>query len=164
MKPRVVLDTNNLISGIFFEKGNEARVLEDALAGRAKLLASLETLQEFQETVSRPKFQLSLSDVLTIFQLVVSRCEIILAPPRAKVKCRDPDDQKFLDCAIAGKADFLVTGDRDLLIMGKVSRTKIVTAAKLTRILTDPLFRLKPVKFREKIHSSEIDRFLYHTR
>ncbi len=164
MKPRVVLDTNNLISGIFFENGTEARVLEEALAGRAKLLASLETLQELQETVSRPKFQLSLSEVLTIFQLVVSRCEIILAPPKAKVKCRDPDDQKFLDCAIAGKADFLVTGDRDLLIMGRVGRTKIVTAAELIRILTDPLFRLRPVKSREKIHSSEIDRSLYRAK
>ncbi len=47
MKPRMVLDTNNLMSGIFFEKGNEARVLAEALAGSAKLLASIETLQEF---------------------------------------------------------------------------------------------------------------------
>lgn len=164
MKPRIVLDTNNLISGIFFEKGNEARVLDEVLTGNAKLLASLETLQEFQETVSRPKFQLSPSEVLAIFYLIISSCEIVLARQRAKVRCRDPDDQKFLDCAVAGKADFLVTGDRDLLTMRNVSRTKIVTAAELVRALKDPLFRLKPVKFREKIRSSEIDRFLYHAK
>jgi predicted nucleic acid-binding protein len=101
---------------------------------------------------------------LAIFYLIVSSCEIILAPQRAKVKCRDPDDQKFLDCAVAGKADILVTGDRDLLIIRHVGRTKIVTAAELIRTLKDPLFRLKPVKFREKIRSSEIDRFLYHAK
>ena len=164
MKARIVLDTNNLISAIFFEKGNEARVLDEALAGRVRLLASLETLQEFQETLSRPKFQLSPSEVLAIFQLIVSTCEIVLAPQMAKVKCRDPDDQKFLDCAVAGRADFLVTGDRDLLTMRHVGRTKIVTAVELARKLKDPLFRLKPVKFREKIRSSEIDRFLYHAK
>jgi len=71
LKPRIVLDTNNLISGIFFEKGNEARVLDETLAGGAKLLASLEALQEFQETVSRPKFQLSASEALAVFQLII---------------------------------------------------------------------------------------------
>jgi len=164
LKPRIVLDTNNLISGIFFEKGNEARVLDETLAGGAKLLASLEALQEFQETVSRPKFQLSALEALAVFQLIVSSCEIVLAPPRAEVKCRDPEDQKFLDCAVGGRADFLVTGDRDLLILGHVGRTKIVTAAEFIRTLKDPLFRLKPVKFREKIRSAEIDRFLYHAK
>ena len=164
MKPRIVLDTNNLISGIFFERGNEARVLDETLAGRAKLLASLETLQEFQETVSRPKFQLSALEVLAVFQLTVSSCEIVLAPQRAKVKCRDPHDQKFLDCGVAGRADFLVTGDRDLLILRQVGRTKIVTAAELISTLRDSLFRLKAVKFRKKIRSSEIDRFLYHAK
>ena len=164
MKPRIVLDTNNLISGVFFERGNEARVLEEALAGRVRLLASLETLDEFQETVSKPKFQLSPSEVLAVFQLIVSTCEIILAPRKAQVKCRDPDDQKFLDCAVAGRAQFLVTGDRDLLTMRRVGRTKIVTAAELITILKDPLFRLKPVRFRRKIRSSEIDRFLYHAK
>ncbi len=42
---------------------------------------------------------------------MVSVGEIILSPGRAKARCRDPDDQMFLDCALAGKADFLVTGD-----------------------------------------------------
>ncbi len=48
--------------------------------------------------------------------------------------------------------------------MRHVGRTKIVTATEFVRTLKDLLFRLKPVKFREKIRSSEIDRFLYHAK
>ena len=65
---------------------------------------------------------------------MVSISEIVLAPPSAEVKCRDPDDQKFLDCATGGRADFLVTGDRDLLEMKRLGRTRIVTAGELVRL------------------------------
>ena len=136
MKLRAVPDTNILISGLFFGSGNEARLVDAAVEGRVKLLTSLEILEEVREVLSRPKFQLSADEAGSAFQLVVSLGEIILAPGRAKVKCRDPDDQKFLDCAIAGRADFLVTGDRDLLSMGTVGRARIVRTKELFKLIT----------------------------
>ncbi len=135
MKPRAVLDTNTLISGLFFGSGNEARLVDAALKGRVKLLTSLEILEEFREVLSRPKFQLSPEEAGSAFQLVVSVSEIILAPAGAKAMCRDPDDQKFLDCASAGRADFLVTGDRDLLTMRRVGRARIVRTTELVKMI-----------------------------
>lgn len=165
MKLRIILDTNVLISAIFFETGNEANILDEALKGKLTLVSSLDTLQELRETLETTKFKLTPLEVLNLFQLIVSISEIVLDPPRAHVKCRDPDDQKFLDCAAGGNADYLVTGDGDLLEIKNLGRTKITTARELIRTLKrDPLFRLKPVKFREKVRSSEIDRFLYRAK
>ena len=133
MKPRLVIDTNVLVSGIFFSRGNEAQILGQVLDGRSILLTSLDTLEELREVLARPKFQLTQPEAFAIFRMVLSRCEIIVNPEKARAKCRDPDDQKFLDCAIAGKADYLVTGDLDLLVMERVGRTLILTGARLVK-------------------------------
>jgi uncharacterized protein len=138
LKPQIVVDTNVLLSGIFFEKGNEAQVLKLILEDRAGLLASLETLEELRETLTRPKFHLSPSQSLAIFQVILGKCKVILNINEAEVKCRDKNDQKFLDCAHTGRADYLVTGDPDLLDMRQVGRTRILRAAGLIRELKNP--------------------------
>ena len=135
MKLRLVMDTNVLVSGIFFSKGNEAQILGYTIEGRAVLLASLDTLEELREVLARPKFQLTQPEALALFQMVLSRCEIVLNPEKAEARCRDPDDQKFLDCAVAGRAHYLVTGDPDLLVMERVGRTLILTGAQLVKVL-----------------------------
>ncbi len=135
MKPRLAVDTNVLLSGIFFEKGNEAQVLKLILEDRARLLASLETLEELRETLSRPKFHLSPGQGLAVFQIILGKCEILLNIKESEVMCRDKDDQKFLDCAHTGRADYLVTGDPDLLDLRQVGRTRILRAAGLIREL-----------------------------
>ncbi len=135
MKPRIILDTNVLISAIFFETGNEARLLDEAIKHNVGLVTGLDILQEFRETLAVPKFELPPLEVLNIFQLIISISEIVLAPRAAEVKCRDPDDQKFLDCAGAGNADFLVTGDKDLLEVKKLGRTRITMAREMVRAL-----------------------------
>jgi len=135
LKPRIVVDTNVLLSGIFFEKGNEAQVLKLILEEGVGLLASLETLEELRETLTRPRFNLSPSESLAIFQVILEKCEVILNINDAEVKCRDRDDQKFLDCAHTGRAEYLVTGDPDLLDIRQVGRTRILRAAQLIREL-----------------------------
>jgi putative PIN family toxin of toxin-antitoxin system len=135
MKLRLVMDTNVLVSGIFFSKGNEAQILGYTIQGRAVLLASLDTLEELREVLTRPKFQLTQPEALALFQMVLSRFEIVLNPEKAEARCRDSDDQKFLDCAVAGKADYLVTGDPDLLVMDRVGRTLILTGAQLVKAM-----------------------------
>ena len=137
MKPRLVVDTNVLLSGIFFEKGNEAQVLKLVLEDRVGLLASLETLEELRETLARPKFHLSPAMSLAMFQAILEKCEVVLNTTEAEIRCRDKDDQKFLDCAHTGRADYLVTGDPDLLDMRQVGRTRILRAAELIRELKE---------------------------
>src|SRR5881275_1848260 len=135
MKPRLVIDTNVLVSGIFFSAGNEAQTLGYVLDGRAILLGSLDTLEELREVLARPRFQLTQPEALAIFRMLLSRCEIIVNPEKAQAKCRDPDDQKFLDCAVAGRADYLVTGDPDLLVMERVGRARILTGARFVKAI-----------------------------
>ncbi len=135
MKPRIVLDTSVLVSAVLFERGNEARILAYALKGRATLVSSLEILEEYREVLSRPKFKLVPMEILAAFQTVLSLCEIVLEIRKARAECRDPDDQKFLDCATTARANLLVTGDQDLLVMRQVERTRIVSPGKAVREL-----------------------------
>lgn len=134
-KYRIVLDTNILVSGTFFPKGNEARLLQHVFEGNITLSSSLEILEEFREVLSRDKFELTTEELQTIFEKIVSWCGIVLSTRQATSRCRDPDDQKFLDCAVAAKADYLVTGDPDLLTMKKADGSEIVTAGKLVNKL-----------------------------
>jgi len=135
LKPQIVVDTNVLLSGIFFDRGNEAQVLKLILEDRVGLLASLETLEELRETLTRPKFHLSPTQSLTIFQVILGKSKVMLKINDAEIKCRDKNDQKFLDCAHTGRADYLVTGDPDLLDMQQVGRTRILRANGLIREL-----------------------------
>ncbi len=135
MNPRIVLDTNVLVSAVLFEKGNEARILSYALDGQARLVSSLEILEEYREVLSRPKFKLVPMENLAAFQTVLSLSEIVLETRKARAECRDPDDQKFLDCATTAGANLLVTGDQDLLVMKHVERTRIVSPGKAVKEL-----------------------------
>ncbi len=135
MKPRIVLDTNVLASAVLFERGNEARILGHALEGRFILVSSLEILEEYREVLSRPRFKLAPEEILAAFQTVLSLSEIVLEIHRAEAQCRDPSDQKFLDCATTAKANLLVTGDHDLLDMRQVGRTRIVSASRALKEL-----------------------------
>jgi uncharacterized protein len=152
LNPRIVIDTNVLVSGIFFETGNEAKVLDAVINNKLTLVTSLEILQEIRGTLAAEKFGLTPTEAFSIFQLILSISEILLTPPAATKKCRDPDDQKFLDCAAGGNAEFLVTGDKDLIELKTLGRTRIVPARHIVKMLPqDPFFQLKPVRFREKV-------------
>ena len=133
MKPRIVVDTNVLISGVLYEKGNEAQVLGLVLDNRAVLLASLDTLTELKEALERPKFRLTPAESLAVFRIILSKSEIIMRLEKAEEECRDHDDQKFVDLASSGRADYLVTGDRDLLVIRHLGKTKILTAGQVIR-------------------------------
>jgi uncharacterized protein len=135
LNPRTVIDTNVLVSGIFFENGNEAKVLDAVISNKLTLVTSLEILQEIRETLAADKFRLTPTEAFSVFQLILGMSEVVLTIPPASIKCRDPDDQKFLDCAAGGNADFLVTGDRDLLEHKNIGRTRIIAAREMVRML-----------------------------
>jgi uncharacterized protein len=114
-RERVVLDTNVLISGLFSTTSTPALAVEKAIT-KAQLVATTETLRELIEQVMQPKFDryVSREQREVLIQRVAPLVEIIevLQPVRAS---RDPKDDKFLEAAVNGRADVLVTGDRDLV-------------------------------------------------
>ena len=97
------------------------------------LLASLETLAELRETLARPKFQLSTEESLALFQPVLAKAKIQMEIRQSEVKSRDKDDQLFLDLAFTVGADYLITGDPDLLNLGRVGRTRIIKARDILK-------------------------------
>jgi putative PIN family toxin of toxin-antitoxin system len=122
---RVVADTNVLISALMFG-GLPGRFLDLALGRRFTLLASKALLDELDEKL-RGKFAVSESDALVIRAKLEGSAE--LADPDFQLNAvpDDPDDNRVLECAVAGKADFIVSGDRHLLRIGDYEGIAIVT-------------------------------------
>lgn len=117
--PRVVLDTNVVLSALLFSGGPPAQVREAWPAGRIVPLASAATAQELVRVLAYPKFKLTAAeqqDLLADYLPWVRVVRIPEPPPQAP-PCRDPFDLPFLHLAIAGKAQALVSGDKDLLAL-----------------------------------------------
>ena len=125
---RVVLDTNILISGIFW-KGTPATILERWVNGEFEVLVSEPILTEYsrvlQEFERKKKGSDGLSRSWILF--VAQNATLIEAKKRVKV-CRDPNDDMFLECALAGRAKLIVSGDRDLLDVEEFMGVEILEA------------------------------------
>jgi putative PIN family toxin of toxin-antitoxin system len=116
---RVVLDTNVVLSALVFRGGAAGQVRQAWQRGLVLPLVSTATAQELVRVLAYPKFSLSkaaqddlLADYLPYFETV----RIPLPPPLVP-HCRDVLDVPFMHLAVAGKAQVLVTGDRDLLVI-----------------------------------------------
>jgi putative PIN family toxin of toxin-antitoxin system len=111
---RIVLDANVLASGVFWA-GYPFRVLELWANDAVQVLASQAILQEYARTLrelGRHEEQSRLADAWVSFVFHHAALIDVRSPVRA---CRDPDDDKYLACAVDGGADYLVSGDKDLL-------------------------------------------------
>lgn len=113
---RVVVDTNVLISALLSPAGTPRRVL-DRLAGiNATLLFSDATFAELATRLAKPKFDAYRSkEQMNAFLDWLATASEWVNPNLEVSACRDPSDNKFLSLAICGEADYLITGDRDLL-------------------------------------------------
>jgi putative PIN family toxin of toxin-antitoxin system len=115
--PRVVLDTNVVLSALLFGSGPAARVRAGWQAGLFMPLASTATAHELVRVLAYPKFKLSAAEQHELLADVMPWMQVVRVPdPPPKVPaCPDPHDLPFLQLAVAGKAKALVSGDRDLL-------------------------------------------------
>ena len=114
-RERLVIDTNVFISGLLSSTSHPARVVERAIE-HGQLLGSTETLRELIETLLLPKFDRYVSRQRreTLLDRLAPLVEIVEIVQRVQV-CRDPKDDKFLELAVNGRANVVVTGDDDLL-------------------------------------------------
>ena len=122
----VVIDTNVILSAILFG-GKPKQVLEMALSGSIQLAISESLVIELQGVLQRPKFELSAQLVQTIVSEYTSIASWIESSEHFNVVVDDPSDNYFIDCAVAAKADYLITGDRHLLNLGTFKMIKIVS-------------------------------------
>jgi putative PIN family toxin of toxin-antitoxin system len=114
---RFVPDTSVLISRACFPNSVPAQAFEHALLS-AKLIVSAETLAELEDVLLRSKFDsyLRLQTRLSFFHYLRKEALFIESVPLISA-CRDPKDDKFLALALTGRADFILTGDQDLLAL-----------------------------------------------
>jgi putative PIN family toxin of toxin-antitoxin system len=127
---KVILDTNIWIS---FLISRDFSFLDNFVEnGKVKLVFSTELLIEFISVVQRPKFKkyFSDNDLKEIVQ-VIDKYGILTKVSSKLGQCRDIKDNFLLDLAIDSKADYLVTGDNDLLEIRNIKRTKILTITEL---------------------------------
>ena len=131
--PKVVLDTNVLVSAHLNPDGLERLILNAALSGRLRLCVSAEILEEYEDALRRPKFDIRPALVDEALQAIRVRAKTVA--PRVRVTAaRDPDDNKFLACAQAASADYLVTGNRRHF-PARWRRTAVVNARTLIELL-----------------------------
>jgi putative PIN family toxin of toxin-antitoxin system len=136
-KPRVVIDTNLVLSALVFSQGRLSS-LRLAWQGKQCLpLASKATAAELIRVLAYPKFKLSVADQQELLADYLPYCTTVRMPPRLPVTpdCRDKFDLPFLQLAITGKADFLVSGDLDLLSLAGKFVCPIITADQFIKTL-----------------------------
>lgn len=131
---KVVIDTNIWIS--YLLGGLLEGLDEKILSGKVKVIVSEEMLKELSEISNRPKFKNIFTDerLKELFSLLDSYA-IMVSPTRKVDICRDRKDNFLLEVAAEGKADYLITGDEDLIVLNKIDKTRIIKSRDFEKLL-----------------------------
>jgi putative PIN family toxin of toxin-antitoxin system len=108
---RIVLDTNVLVSGLLSPFGPPAEIVRMVSSGAVTLCVDARVLSEYEEVLARPRFAFDADAVAALLDYIDACGEIVVSRP-STVRLPDPDDEPFLEIAIAGAVDCLVTGNR----------------------------------------------------
>ncbi len=132
---RVVIDTNVFVSALI-DDGPPRRLVAELLDKHIVIL-SRQILAELGDVLSREKFTVTNSQVDRFVSSLVRISRIVPDKTRFKIVLEDPDDDKVLNTAYAGQTEFIVTGDRHLLVLGIFKKTKIVNVNQMQNILNE---------------------------
>jgi putative PIN family toxin of toxin-antitoxin system len=131
---KVVIDTNIWISYLIGTLLQD--IDEKILSKEIRIVVSDEMLKELSEVSRRPKFKniFTVKRIKELFSLLDNYATVVL-PSRKVNVCRDVKDNFLLEIALEGKADYLVTGDEDLLMLDLFHNTKIINPKNFEKIL-----------------------------
>ncbi len=119
---RIILDANALISALIFKQGAPARILEAWESARFDIVISAPILDELSRVLRYPRIQqrynLPEKYVKQFLDLIASQAIVVNPSDKIKIIEVDPADNRYLECAVEGRAAYIVTGDSHLLDLG----------------------------------------------
>ncbi|MFN9360518.1 MAG: putative toxin-antitoxin system toxin component, PIN family, partial [Pseudanabaena sp.] len=121
-------DNNILVSALLVKNSAPFQVISK-IEERDVILYSEETLLELNQVLSRKKFikYFAIEEKQAFIFKLLEKAELVEIEESINI-CRDPKDDKFLELAVSGKADFIITGDQDLLVLNPFRNIEIITA------------------------------------
>lgn len=139
MPIRAVLDTNVLVSGLMTEQSPPYRVLDAWLEGRYVLVTSFYLVEELIHVLSYPRIakrlRLDEKELADILAVLLAKAEVLPGHLHLPGVTCDPKDDAIVACSSEGKADYIVSGDQDLLILGDYEDIRTVTPRQFMAIL-----------------------------
>lgn len=131
---RIVLDTNVLISAVI-GNGKPRHLLKAILDGRCVLVTSDVILNEMAGVLSRPKFKMNGREVHDVMSALVFSSDVRRVKSRFRIVREDPDDDAIINTAYDGQADYIVSGDDDLLKIRVFEGIRIISVAEMLNLL-----------------------------
>ena len=136
-KNRIVVDTNVMISAVFF-KGKPDVILDAWRAGKLEIILSQEIIEEYSEVLERLSNKYPAINTSGILSMFTTGCRMVEPEVIDKQICEDPDDDKFIAAAIGGETEIVVSGDKHLLDVDGYSGIEILRpAAFIERYLSE---------------------------
>ena len=139
MPLRAVLDTNVLVSGLISDYSPPRQLVDAWLNGQYILVTSLYQVEELNHVLAYPRIasrlRLSDAEVGLILAALLSQGQVVPGALQLPGVTRDPKDDPLVACAVEGAADYLVSGDRDLLDLGETEKIRMVTPRQFLEIL-----------------------------
>lgn len=134
-KVRYVFDTNVIVSSLLFKTSNPSKAFRYALK-YGEILLSLELLEELSDVLRRKKFNrfVTSEERDEFLETFVERAILVEVIEKVQ-ECRDPKDDKILELALNGQAEYIVSGDKDLLVLNPFRDVKIVTVEEFLRVV-----------------------------
>lgn len=126
---RLIIDTNVLVSGIFFD-GLPGRILKFWKEGKIKLVVSSEIFNEYSAVIKRLGEKYRTIETTNIIDLLAVELEFVSTKKIKKPISRDSEDDKFIECAVSGGVDIVITGDKDLLVLKKYKNVRFITPSQ----------------------------------
>lgn len=137
---QIVIDTNVLVSCLFRQSSRINRILLYLIEGEYKLLYSEETMRELNDVLLRPRLSRNVLKDWDIAELLaLLRFHGVQVLPQTIINiCRDPNDNKFLELAVDGQADYLISGDKDLLVLNPFQEISIISPSEFLDLFENP--------------------------
>ena len=132
---KIVLDTNIFVSS-FFWGGNPRKIMERVINGEDVLFICKEILQEIASVIARPKFSVNDEYIALFIRSIEEVANSVVLIGVVQNVCRDRNDDKILECALLANADYIITGDADLLTLKKYRNIRIITPNEYITNLT----------------------------